>query len=173
MAADSLFVSDRKPASILERLEIVEQKVARIPKLEMEIKELQDQVRKLQKKIQILEGDSGESAKGTTEDLYNDHTKKSLESVLGHETSLSGACKALLLKVFDESYLMSHSITGRRGNTKKEAKPMMDERIIQLIRNLLKRQFGPHVTDSVVTQKIQNVQKVLRLKYRSRAAHSD
>lgn len=157
--------------SILERLEDLEKKVAQITNMERTLENLQKQVRRLQRKQQVLLGSPTENVEESMEELYNGLSRKNLENIIAHKTNLSSACKALLLNVFSEDYLITHSITGRRGNTRREPKPMMDERIIQLIRHLLKEKFGRHVPDSVITEKIQNVQKVLRLKYRRHDLH--
>lgn len=133
--------------------------------------DLQQDVLSLKKKVQRLESLSfqEEPHRQPCEvvELFNGYTKEQLKETIRFDQKISTACKTLLYKLFTSDYIQSHSITGRRGNTFREAKPMMDERCIKIIRVLLKQKFGDHLSDTVITEKIQNVQKALRQKFKT------
>ncbi|KAF1563757.1 UNVERIFIED_CONTAM: hypothetical protein FQV15_0003230, partial [Eudyptes pachyrhynchus] len=148
----------------MERAEKIEQ-------LERMVLDLQQDVFSLRKKVQRLESLSfqEEPHRQPCEvvELFNGYTKEQLKETIRFDQKISTACKTLLYKLFTSDYIQSHSITGRRGNTFREAKPMMDERCIKIIRVLLKQKFGDHLSDTVITEKIQNVQKALRQKFKT------
>ncbi|XP_033922467.1 uncharacterized protein [Melopsittacus undulatus] len=148
----------------VERMEKIEQ-------LERMVLDLQQDVLSLKKKVQRLESLSfqEEPLRQPCEvvELFNGYTKEQLKETIRFDQKISTACKTLLYKLFTSDYIQSHSITGRRGNTFREAKPMMDERCIKIIRVLLKQKFGDHLSDTVITEKIQNVQKALRQKFKT------
>ncbi|XP_061217486.1 uncharacterized protein LOC133216631 isoform X5 [Neopsephotus bourkii] len=148
----------------LNRMEKIEQ-------LEKMVLDLQQDVLSLKKKVQRLESLSfqEEPHRQPCEvvELFNGYTKEQLKETIRFDQKISTACKTLLYKLFTSDYIQSHSITGRRGNTFREAKPMMDERCIKIIRVLLKQKFGDHLSDTVITEKIQNVQKALRQKFKT------
>ncbi|XP_064023548.1 uncharacterized protein LOC135188186 isoform X2 [Pogoniulus pusillus] len=148
----------------MERAEKMEQ-------LEKMVLNLQKDVLSLKKKVQRLESLSfQEEPHGQpceVVELFNGYTKEQLRETIRFDQKISTACKTLLYKLFTSDYIQSHSITGRRGNTFREAKPMMDERCIKIIRVLLKQKFGDHLSDTVITEKIQNVQKALRQKFKA------
>ncbi|XP_040544060.1 uncharacterized protein LOC419250 isoform X1 [Gallus gallus] len=143
----------------------------KIEQLERMVLDLQQDVLSLKKKVQRLESLSfqEEPHRQPCEvvELFNGYTKEQLREAIRFDQKISTACKTLLYKLFTSDYIQSHSITGRRGNTFREAKPMMDERCIKIIRVLLKQKFGDHLSDTVITEKIQNVQKALRQKFKT------
>ncbi|XP_053937487.1 uncharacterized protein LOC128853817 isoform X2 [Cuculus canorus] len=143
----------------------------KIEQLEKMVFDLQQDVLSLKKKVQRLESLSfqEEPHRQPCEvvELFNGYTKEQLKETIRFDQKISTACKTLLYKLFTSDYIQSHSITGRRGNTFREAKPMMDERCIKIIRVLLKQKFGDHLSDTVITEKIQNVQKALRQKFKT------
>ncbi|XP_010214416.1 PREDICTED: uncharacterized protein LOC104569159 [Tinamus guttatus] len=148
----------------MERAEKIEQ-------LERIVLDLQQDVLALRKKVQRLESLSFQEEPHQqlceVVELFNGYTKEQLKEAIRFDQKISTACKTLLYKLFTSDYIQSHSITGRRGNTFREAKPMMDERCIKIIRVLLKQKFGDHLSDTVITEKIQNVQKALRQKFKT------
>ncbi|XP_053250488.1 uncharacterized protein LOC128416584 isoform X1 [Podarcis raffonei] len=144
----------------------------KIEQLEQMVLSLQREVLSLKRKVQYLEASSfkeQEPARHPCEasELFNGYTRGQLKEAIRFDQKISTACKTLLYKLFSSDYIQSHSITGRRGNTFREAKPMMDERCIKIIRVLLKQKFGDHLSDTVITEKIQNVQKALRQKFKT------
>ncbi|XP_071428947.1 uncharacterized protein [Pithys albifrons albifrons] len=147
------------------------ERVEKIEQLERMVLDLQQDVLSLRKKVQRLESLSfqEEPHRQPCEvvELFNGYTKEQLKETIRFDQKISTACKTLLYKLFTSDYIQSHSITGRRGNTFREAKPMMDERCIKIIRVLLKQKFGDHLSDTVITEKIQNVQKALRQKFKA------
>ncbi|XP_062498125.1 uncharacterized protein LOC134175813 isoform X1 [Pezoporus occidentalis] len=147
------------------------ERVEKIEQLERMVLDLQQDVLSLKKKVQRLESLSfqEEPHRQPCEvvELFNGYTKEQLKETIRFDQKISTACKTLLYKLFTSDYIQSHSITGRRGNTFREAKPMMDERCIKIIRVLLKQKFGDHLSDTVITEKIQNVQKALRQKFKT------
>ncbi|XP_032560822.1 uncharacterized protein LOC116795306 [Chiroxiphia lanceolata] len=147
------------------------ERVEKIEQLERMVFDLQQDVLSLRKKVQRLESLSfqEEPHRQPCEvvELFNGYTKEQLKETIRFDQKISTACKTLLYKLFTSDYIQSHSITGRRGNTFREAKPMMDERCIKIIRVLLKQKFGDHLSDTVITEKIQNVQKALRQKFKT------
>ncbi|XP_064247639.1 uncharacterized protein LOC135282066 isoform X3 [Passer domesticus] len=146
-------------------------RVEKMEQLERMVLDLQQDVLSLKKKVQRLESLSfqEEPHRQPCEvvELFNGYTKEQLKETIRFDQKISTACKTLLYKLFTSDYIQSHSITGRRGNTFREAKPMMDERCIKIIRVLLKQKFGDHLSDTVITEKIQNVQKALRQKFKT------
>ncbi|XP_014433766.2 uncharacterized protein LOC102446306 [Pelodiscus sinensis] len=147
------------------------ERTEKIEQLERLILDLQREVVSLKRKVQRLESLSfqEEPYRQPCEvvELFNGYTKEQLKEAIRFDQKISTACKTLLYKLFTSDYIQSHSITGRRGNTFREAKPMMDERCIKIIRVLLKQKFGDHLSDTVITEKIQNVQKALRQKFKT------
>ncbi|XP_019365635.1 PREDICTED: uncharacterized protein LOC109292582 [Gavialis gangeticus] len=147
------------------------ERVQKIEQLERIVLDLQQEVLSLKRKVQRLESLSfqEEPHRQPCEvvELFNGYTKEQLKEAIRFDQKISTACKTLLYKLFTSDYIQSHSITGRRGNTFREAKPMMDERCIKIIRVLLKQKFGDHLSDTVITEKIQNVQKALRQKFKT------
>ncbi|XP_068768301.1 uncharacterized protein [Struthio camelus] len=147
------------------------ERAEKIEQLERIVLDLQQDVLALKKKVQRLESLSfqEEPHRQPCEvvELFNGYTKEQLKEAIRFDQKISTACKTLLYKLFTSDYIQSHSITGRRGNTFREAKPMMDERCIKIIRVLLKQKFGDHLSDTVITEKIQNVQKALRQKFKT------
>ncbi|XP_005489178.1 uncharacterized protein LOC102074960 isoform X7 [Zonotrichia albicollis] len=147
------------------------ERVEKMEQLERMVLDLQQDVLSLKKKVQRLESLSfqEEPHRQPCEvvELFNGYTKEQLKETIRFDQKISTACKTLLYKLFTSDYIQSHSITGRRGNTFREAKPMMDERCIKIIRVLLKQKFGDHLSDTVITEKIQNVQKALRQKFKT------
>ncbi|XP_048676296.2 uncharacterized protein LOC125622350 isoform X4 [Caretta caretta] len=148
----------------MERTEKIEQ-------LERIIVDLHQEILSLKRKVQRLESLSFQEEPHRQQcavvELFNGYTKEQLKEAIRFDQKISTACKTLLYKLFTSDYIQSHSITGRRGNTFREAKPMMDERCIKIIRVLLKQKFGDHLSDTVITEKIQNVQKALRQKFKT------
>ncbi|XP_060627463.2 uncharacterized protein [Anolis sagrei] len=144
----------------------------KIEQLERMVLGLQREVLSLKQKVQHLEAASLQEQKPPCQpcevsELFNGYTRDQLKEAIRFDQKISTACKTLLYKLFTSDYIQSHSITGRRGNTFREAKPMMDERCIKIIRVLLKQKFGDHLSDTVITEKIQNVQKALRQKFKT------
>lgn len=144
----------------------------KIEQLEQMVLSLQREVLSLKRKVQYLEASSFKEQEPTrhpceASELFNGYTRGQLKEAIRFDQKISTACKTLLYKLFSSDYIQSHSITGRRGNTFREAKPMMDERCIKIIRVLLKQKFGDHLSDTVITEKIQNVQKALRQKFKT------
>ncbi|XP_077192472.1 uncharacterized protein LOC143836898 isoform X2 [Paroedura picta] len=162
--SDDLLVLSEKQVS-LKREEKIEQ-------LERMVFSLQQEVFSLKQKVQLLEASSPKEQEPPRQpcevnELFNGYTRDQLREAVRFDQKISTACKTLLYMLFTSDYIQSHSITGRRGNTFREAKPMMDERCIKIIRVLLKQKFGDHLSDTVITEKIQNVQKALRQKYKT------
>ncbi|XP_048676297.2 uncharacterized protein LOC125622350 isoform X6 [Caretta caretta] len=143
----------------------------KIEQLERIIVDLHQEILSLKRKVQRLESLSFQEEPHRQQcavvELFNGYTKEQLKEAIRFDQKISTACKTLLYKLFTSDYIQSHSITGRRGNTFREAKPMMDERCIKIIRVLLKQKFGDHLSDTVITEKIQNVQKALRQKFKT------
>ncbi|XP_072776292.1 uncharacterized protein [Taeniopygia guttata] len=163
----------RKPDGILSpcQQQICLNRVEKMEQLERMVLDLQQDVLSLKKKVQRLESLSFQEEPHQQPcevvELFNGYTKEQLKETIRFDQKISTACKTLLYKLFTSNYIQSHSITGRRGNTFREAKPMMDERCIKIIRVLLKQKFGDHLSDTVITEKIQNVQKALRQKFKT------
>ncbi|XP_053100321.1 nociceptin receptor isoform X3 [Hemicordylus capensis] len=144
----------------------------KLEQLERMVLGLQQEVFSLKQKVQHLEAASCKEQEppcqtSRVSELFNGYTREQLKEAIHFDQKISTACKTLLYKLFTSDYIQSHSITGRRGNTFREAKPMMDERCIKIIRVLLKQKFGEHLSDTVITEKIQNVQKALRQKFKT------
>ncbi|KAF7248565.1 BEN domain-containing protein 6 [Varanus komodoensis] len=142
----------------------------KIEQLQQMVFDLQREVLSLKQKVQHLEATSLKEEGPICQqpckesERFNGYTREQLKEAIRFDQKISTACKTLLYKLFTSEYIQNHSITGRRGNTFREAKPMMDERCIKIIRVLLKQKFGDHLSDTVITEKIQNVQKALRQK---------
>nr|XP_060627462.1 uncharacterized protein LOC132772573 isoform X1 [Anolis sagrei ordinatus] len=156
----------------LVRKAIEKEREEKIEQLERMVLGLQREVLALKQKVQHLEAASLQEQKPPCQpcevsELFNGYTRDQLKEAIRFDQKISTACKTLLYKLFTSDYIQSHSITGRRGNTFREAKPMMDERCIKIIRVLLKQKFGDHLSDTVITEKIQNVQKALRQKFKT------
>ncbi|XP_069505939.1 uncharacterized protein [Ambystoma mexicanum] len=143
----------------------------KIHRLEKMVSNLQQEVLCLKRKVRRLEAapllEVSDPLQRPAAELFNGHTREQLRETIRFDQKISTACKTLLHKLFSSDYIQSHSITGRRGNTFRQAKPMMDDRCIKIIRVLLKQRFGGHLSDTVITEKIQNVQKALRQKFKS------
>nr|XP_020665438.1 uncharacterized protein LOC110087849 [Pogona vitticeps] len=162
-------ISTRILQFTLEMSSLVEEKMEQLERM---VLGLRQEVLSLKQKVQRLEAASFKEPELGCQpcevpEHFNGYTKEQLKEAIRFDQKISTACKTLLYKLFTSDYIQSHSITGRRGNTFREAKPMMDERCIKVIRVLLKQRFGDHLSDTVITEKIQNVQKALRQKYKT------
>ncbi|XP_045178479.1 uncharacterized protein LOC123538438 [Mercenaria mercenaria] len=114
--------------------------------------ELQDQVRRLKKRVRELE-------------RFQDSAKPSNKAsnlpegpiLSSHEDSLFECCKKLLA-LFSTDYITTHSVTGRRANTSTEPKPKFDPRLYACLSKVLKEKF-PGTKDTEITLKVRAVQK--------------
>jgi hypothetical protein len=88
---------------------------------------------------------------------YDGHTEIELRSFVD---GLFTSFKKLLLALFPNEYIISHSVTGRPANTMTEPKPKFDCRLYDCFSKLIKEKF--HVKDAEITLKVQNVQKLLK-----------
>lgn len=91
---------------------------------------------------------------------YNGHTEMELRSMIEHVDGLFDSCKKLLLALFPNEYIISHSVTGRRANTMTEPKPKFETRLYDCFSKLIKEKFK--VKDTEITQKVQSIQKFLK-----------
>ena len=139
-----------------------------------EFKELQDQFRRLKKRVKELESNSQTSSQKSqpnspkiqvTEAImeeshqsYNGYSEDQLHNMICHTDSVFDACEKLLLALFSTEYMISHSITGRRANTHTEAKPKIDERLYACFLKVIKAKF-PVCKETEITSKVQAVQK--------------
>ncbi|XP_063441976.1 histone-lysine N-methyltransferase, H3 lysine-79 specific-like [Mytilus trossulus] len=94
--------------------------------------------------------------------LYNSYSRSQLEDFISHIDSLYTAVKTLLLQLFPESYILSHSVSGKAANTKTVAKPQFDSRLYGVFVKILKEKFGS--TTKEITEKVHSVQKYLQKK---------
>lgn len=90
---------------------------------------------------------------------YNNHTKSDLEDSIAHVDDLYSAVKILMLKLFPESYIISHSVTGKPSNSKVEAKPQFDRRLYNVLLLVIKNKFGSSTPSKDVTAKVHSVQR--------------
>ncbi|XP_053405861.1 uncharacterized protein LOC128546157 isoform X2 [Mercenaria mercenaria] len=143
--------------------------------------ELQDQVRRLKKRVRELEKfqDSEKSSNKASNlpegpilsshsespsspsqkpcEEYNGYTEPQLKDMICHEDSLFECCKKLLA-LFSTDYITTHSVTGRRANTSTEPKPKFDPRLYACLSKVLKEKF-PGTKDTEITLKVRAVQK--------------
>lgn len=83
-----------------------------------------------------------------------------LRSMIEHVDGLFNSCKKLLLALFPNEYIISHSVTGLHANTMTEPKPKFDSRLYDCFSKLIKEKF--HVKYTEITLKVQSVQKLLK-----------
>lgn len=101
-------------------------------------------------------------ASSNSSDLYNNCTRSELQDSIGHMDKLYPAVKILLLKLFPESYIVSHSVSGKASNSKCSAKPAFDARLYGIMITTLKEKFGSSTKE--ITEKVHSVQKYLQRK---------
>ena len=97
---------------------------------------------------------------GSTDDIYNGHTKTALQDAISHTDKAYQAVRILLGKLFSEDYILSHSVSGKASNWKHNAKPAFDQRIFSTMVGIIKKKFTNVVTKEI-TEKVHSVQKVL------------
>ncbi|KAH3721382.1 hypothetical protein DPMN_064305 [Dreissena polymorpha] len=73
---------------------------------------------------------------------YNNHTMSDLEDSISHEDNMYSAVKILILNLFPERYIISHSVTGKASNSKLDAKPQFDRRLYNIFLSVIKNKFG-------------------------------
>ena len=88
-----------------------------------------------------------------------------LQAFIGHADDLYPAVKILLLKLFPEAYIVSHSVSGKASNSKNHAKPPFDSRLYGVMLCILKEKFGS--SSKEVTEKVHSVQKFINKKVKS------
>ncbi|XP_045163200.2 uncharacterized protein LOC123527657 [Mercenaria mercenaria] len=125
--------------------------------------ELQDQVRRLKKRVRKLERfqDSAKSSNKASNlpegpilsshsespsspsqkpcEEYNGYIEPQLKDMICHEDSLF-ECFKKLLALFSTDYITTHSVTGRRANTSTEPKP----KFVCLLKQSVKRKVSWH-----------------------------
>ena len=92
--------------------------------------------------------------------LFNGHTKVQLIDCVSHTDKVYDTVKILLLKLFSEDYIQSHSVSGKAGNTTKAAKPAFDGRLYSAMIAIVKDKYKDIKTKDI-TEKVHSVQKVL------------
>lgn len=93
---------------------------------------------------QPLEKKSPSPASQSSTDVtkHNNHTESDLEDSIAHVDDLYSTVKILMLKLFTESYIISHLVTGKPSNSKIEAKPQFDRRLYNILLSVIKNKFG-------------------------------
>lgn len=116
---------------------------------------------------QPLEKKSPSPASQSSTDVkkYNNHTESDLEDSIAHVDDLYSAVKILMLKLFTESYIISHSVTGKPSNSKIEAKPQFDRRLYNMLLSVIKNKFGSSTPSKDVTAKVHSVQRWIQKHY--------
>lgn len=94
--------------------------------------------------------------------LYNSLTRSQLVDAISHTDGLYTAVKILILMLFPESYILSHSITGKPSNSKVEAKPPFDTRLYNILLTIIKEKYG--LSAKEITAKVHSVQKWVQKK---------
>jgi hypothetical protein len=90
--------------------------------------------------------------------FYNKHSKSELQDAIAHTDQVYSAVKTLMLMLFSEAYISSHSISGKAANTKLKAKPPFDTRLYNIMISLVKEKY-PAVATKEITEKVHSVQK--------------
>lgn len=93
---------------------------------------------------------------------FNGYTKSQLEDAVAHTDELYAGIKTLMLMLFPENYIITHSISGKPSNSKMEAKPELDSRLYNMLLSIVKQKFGTSSKD--VTAKVQSVMKWVQKK---------
>ena len=88
---------------------------------------------------------------------------------MSHIDELYPAVKQLMLMLFPEDYIVSHSISGKASNSQSRAKPPFDGRLFQVMINILKEKFD--VTTKEITEKVHSVQKFIMKKKKQTEDH--
>lgn len=89
--------------------------------------------------------------------LYNNHTKSELQDAVDHIDQLYPAVKTLMLMLFPESYIKTHSISGKPCNSKQAAKPPFDSRLYNIMIGIIKEKYGS--ANKEITEKVHSIQK--------------
>lgn len=93
---------------------------------------------------------------------FNGFTKSELQDSINHLDQLHPAVKILLLKLFPETYIVNHSVSGKASNSKTPRKPQFDLRLYGVMVSIIKDKFGSSNKD--ITEKVHSVQKYLQNK---------
>ncbi|XP_033733447.1 uncharacterized protein LOC117322617 [Pecten maximus] len=96
-------------------------------------------------------------------EAYNGHTLSHLQDSISHTDTLYVAVRILLLLLFPEDYIISHSVSGKAANSKTEKNPSFDSRLFGIFLRILKSKF-PNNSAKDVTEKIHSVQKSIMKK---------
>lgn len=116
--------------------------------------------------VQPLEKKSPPASQSSTDvTKYNNHTESDLEDSIALLDDLYSAVKTLMLKLFPESYIISHSVTGKPSNSKIEAKPQFDRRLYNILLPVIKNKFGSSTPSKDVTAKVHSVQRWIQKHY--------
>ncbi|VDI46866.1 Hypothetical predicted protein [Mytilus galloprovincialis] len=70
---------------------------------------------------------------------YTSYFRSQLADFISHIDTLYAAVKTLLLQLFPEPYILSHSVSGKTANTKIVAKPEFDSRLYGVFADLVNK----------------------------------
>ena len=131
--------------------------------LEEDVSALETKVRKLSKKLQTFS--AGKSSKVDDDaPKYNGRTKEELAAMIQNTTDLYDAVKVTLLALFDENYILSHSVSGKKTwkvGADAKVKDPYDPTLYDLMVSLVREKF-PATKKSANTPKVHALQRSIK-----------
>lgn len=92
---------------------------------------------------------------------FNGHTLAMLKYSICHMDKLYDVVKCLLLKLFPDAYILSHSVSGMAANSKTGKKPAFGSRLYSAFVTMVKEKF-PSASSKEITEKVHSVPKNLK-----------
>jgi hypothetical protein len=134
------------------------------PETMLQIAEMKVQIDSLKKRVRKLEKEIKPAEK--IEETLNGHTLAELDSKIRHMDSsqMQDALKLIVRALFTDEELIERSISGKRstkGQENNTIRPALDQAKYGALETAMKNKW-PEITHKWVTEKTQNVQKVLR-----------
>lgn len=108
-----------------------------------------------------LEEDIRTPMKNCDASLYNGHSMSALTDSICHFDKLYDTVNCLLLKLFPKDYIITHSVSGKAGNSKLEKKMPFDSRLYSAFLSIVKAKF-PNINTKEITEKVHSVQKKIK-----------
>lgn len=138
----------------MEKLENPSDKVKIIEKTPSQV----DEKTRSKEEIKIINEDKWDE---TDVSSYNGYTIDNLQDSISHFDRLYDAVNCLLLKLFPKEYILSHSVSGKSGNSKLQPKSQFDPRLYCTMLSVIKKKFTL-VTTKDITERVHAVQKSLK-----------
>lgn len=132
--------------------------------LEEKVLHLQTDLRKMKKKLKVLEEGQITSTPTKPKSVYEE-LRETLITNIESKTTWQAALEAVIYKIFTEDDLKNCSLSGKKTNKCGEdgPRPAIDQDKLALLYDIILQRYQ-NATRKNLMEKVQNIQKVLRKK---------